>query len=280
MKITKTLLAGLFATALQLHAGEPFLLKKDNGSSFLKTKPATSEQKKMQANMDGYSNIVIKMNLTQLAFTNLSFQAEYGFHKKLSAALGISYLLDRRMAGNLYDEADPYFTTPRMSGFAITPELRFYPGGKEEKPAPRGFYLAPYLRYAKYSVKQVVSYQDDAPGSKLHEADATHSYAGYNVGLMIGRQWIIGKHFSIDWWIIGAGYGKAKYAYKWQADDANLTAAQQADVKQQAQEYFDEFSLFGLEGDIETTPKSATMNVRGLPMYSLRFMGLCVGYAF
>ena len=273
----KFLAAILIASTVTSFAGEPVTVTPAPETSPLKSS-LLFNRKKMQANAEGESNIVIKMNLSQLAFKNLSFQAEYGFHKKLSFALGFSYLLGRRMPGFFYDE-DPYFSAPSLNGFAVTPELRFYPGADDDKPAPRGFYLAPYFRYAKYSIKQTVSYQE-TPQSRLYEAEASHSYGGFNAGLMIGYQWIIADHFSIDLWIIGAGYGKAKYSYKWQANDANLTIAQQQDVKEAAEEYFDAFTLFGLDGSVETTPKSAELTVSGLPMYSLRFLGLNFGYAF
>jgi len=280
----KTLILGLVALGTALFAGEPFLLKNEKSDDFLKTKNNLFERKKAAkpANIDGETNIAIKMNLTQLTFKNLSFQGEYGFHKKMSVALGVNFLLQREFPGLFYgedDEYSEYFEVPTWGGWGITPEFRFYPGAKDDSPAPNGFYIGAYFRYASYNVKQVVSYQE-TPNSQRYSAEAKHTYAGFSGGLMIGRQWIIGKHFSLDWWIIGGGYGKAKYTYGWRAENASLTPQQQADVKEQAQANFDNFSILGLEGEITTTPKSVTMTISGLPMYSVRFMGLCLGYAF
>jgi hypothetical protein len=277
----KNFLIILIFSALAIQATEGGKQRSDEGPSILKPLKA---KKSMFANLDGEPNIAIKINLSQLAFKNLSLQAEYGFHKKLSVALGISSLLKRDLPGFVYDP-DPayadYFKVPNLKGFAVTPELRFYPGGKEEKPAPRGFYLAPYLRFAKYTVEQEVSYQDDSkPNQPIYSATTQQTYGGYTAGLMIGQQWIIAKHFTIDWWIIGAGYGKAKYTYSWKVPGANLTDAQQADVKEQAESNFDSFSALGLTGTVETTPNSAKTTVSGLRMVSIRFMGLCLGYSF
>jgi|GEM_PF-720207 len=287
MKFKHTMIMGALLSGASLFAGEPFILKTNNGDDFLKNKPALFAKKKSReskvaaANANGESNMAVKLNISQLALKNISFQAEYGFHNKMSVALGVSYLLNRSL-GLLYSTDTQYednFTVPQLSGFAITPEFRFYPGGNDDKPAPNGFYVGAYVRYAKYKITQTVSYQDTQTSPK-YSAEAKQTYGGVNGGIMIGRQWIIGDHFSIDWWIVGAGYGKAKYTYSWTAPGANLTAAQQQDVKDEADANFESFSAFGLDSKVTTTKNSAMMTVTGVPMFSIRFMGLCLGYAF
>ena len=269
MKIKHTIMLGMLVSGVSLSAGEPFVLKTTKGNDLYKNPPAlfankngndglknqsmlpsfSSKKKSASANYNGESNIAIKMNLTQLALKNISFQAEYGFHNKMSVALGFSVLMKRSLS-TLYSAPSQYgdnFTIPQLSGYAITPEFRFYPGGKEDKPAPNGFYIGAYFRYAKYKLTQTVSYTETGKTNpKTYSAEAKQTYGGVNGGIMIGRQWIIAKHFTIDWWIIGAGYGKAKYTYEWVAPGANLSQAQQDDVKAQADANFNGFSAFGL----------------------------------
>lgn len=275
----KTFIVTLIVAGMNLFAGEPFLLKNDKGSEFPKTKPEMLfSKKKMQANADDKSNIAIKLNLTQLGFKNLSFQGEFGFHPKMSVALGFSYLLKNELPAYNGDE---YFGPLTYNGTAITPEFRFYPGGDEDKPAPNGFYIAAYLRYAKYKMTQRVSYTEtDKTFNQTYSAETEQTYGGVNAGLMIGRQWIIGKHFSLDWWIVGAGYGKAKYTYKWLSPGANLSPADQRKAEDAAEENFSDFSALGYSGEATATNNSVKMTVSGLPMISIRFMGLCIGYAF
>ena len=97
---------------------------------------------------------------------------------------------------------------------------------------------------------------------------------------MICYQWIVAKHFNIDFWILGGGFGKAKYEYTWSSPQANLTPAQQADLKQEYLNYFDGVAALGGDLEVTTTPKSATASASGLPFYSIRLLGLCLGYAF
>jgi hypothetical protein len=274
----KTLILSLVVAGSTLFAGEPFLLRSTTPKQEVKSAEATSS-KALRKNFDGIPNIVVKMNLTQLGFKNLSFMGEYGFHKKMSVGLGFSSLLERPFPSALFATSD-YFSAPSYKGFAVTPEFRFYFAGNDDKPAPQGFYIAAYMRYAKYTLTQTATYQE-TPSSTLYTGTGEHIYKGATGGLMIGYQWILKKGFTIDWWIVGGGAGKASYSYSWRCDQANLTAKQQADVKSQFTNYFDGVSAISSDGlTVTTTPKSATASAGGLPMVSLRFMGLCLGYAF
>jgi hypothetical protein len=227
---------------------------------------------------------VIKLNLSQLAFTNISMQYEFAFHKNFSAALGGSYLLPRNIPSQFFTPSSngSGYQLPKFGGWAVTPEIRFYPGKKVKHQAPHGFYLAPYFRYSKYSLNSSYVNIDSASGSHQNY-DVKASYSGFTAGLMIGSQWIIGKHFSIDWWIIGGGYGKAKFKINAESTDGTLHMSQQEqdDLKRDIQDNIGELGSFGNgEVTVETTHNSATATVTGLPMTSIRGFGLTLGFAF
>lgn len=227
---------------------------------------------------------VIKLNLTQLALTNISMQYEFAFHKNFSAALGVSYLIPRSIPSQFFTPSSngEGYQLPKFGGYSITPEIRIYPGKKVKHQAPHGFYLAPYLRYSKYSVKS--SYVDiDSSSGKHNTYNVKASYSGFTGGLMIGSQWIIGKHFSIDWWILGGGYGKAKFKINAESVDGslNMSPQEQQNLKNDIRTNIGELGSFGSgEVTVETTSNSATATVKGLPMTSLRGFGLVLGFAF
>lgn len=265
--------SALFATEpFQLVAGFP------NPKDIKQTTRSFSGSGK---NFDGKPNICVKWNLSQMVFKNISLMAEYGFHKNLSVGLGVSNLLERALPSALYQET-ALFDTPRYKGWAITPELRWYPSKDEDKTAPNGFYIALYGRYAKYSVSQNASYTVvDNGKDKTYSAVGTSTYKGFTGGLMIGRQWVFDSGFTFDWWIVGGGYGKASYNYEWYSQEANLTTAQQSDLKTIYQDFFGNVVLPGGSSVVvTTTPKSANATVSGIPMISLRSMGFCFGYSF
>lgn len=229
------------------------------------------------------SKSVIKLNLTQLAFVNFSLQYEYGFHKNMSGALGVSLLMPKNLPSQIFKPSSNAegWQLPKFGGYAITPEFRFYPGKKEEHQAPHGFYIAPYLRYAKYKLTaDYLELYDN--GTKTRTYKGTITYGGMTGGLMIGSQWIIDDHFSIDWWIAGFGAGTAKFYANVVSDGTlNLTTQEQADLKDDIRENIGELGSFGKGiADIQTTPNSATLTIKGVPMQSIRMFGLNLGYAF
>src|SRR5688500_1774426 len=114
----------LVASTAILFAGEPFLLNTP-GSEFPKSAKVTG--KKMQANMEGQSNIVIKMSISQRVLKTLAFQAQYGFHRNLSVALEYHLFLARPLPG-FFGGEDPTgqgLRNTRLGGWSITPEFRF-----------------------------------------------------------------------------------------------------------------------------------------------------------
>lgn len=248
-----------------------FLIKKKN--AFVKDDAPTSSPKH-----------VIKLNLSQIALTNISMQYEFAFHKNFSATVGGSYLIPRDIPSQFFTPSanGSGYQLPKFGGWAVTPEIRFYPGKKVKHQAPHGFYLAPYFRYSKYSVNSAYVDIDSASG-KRNNYDVKASYSGFTGGLMIGSQWIIGKHFSIDWWILGAGYGKAKFKINAESTDGNVNMSpqEQENLKNDIRTNIGELGSFGNgEVTVETTSNSATATVKGLPMTSIRGFGLVLGFAF
>lgn len=269
----------VFAFSLQLAAkNEPFL--KEKNPLLVKKK---NEFLMKESDPENSPKQVIKINLSQLALTNISLQYEYAFHKNFSAALGVSYLIPRNIPSQIFTPSSSAkgYQIPKFGGWSVTPEIRIYPGKKVKHKAPHGFYLAPYFRYSKYTAKAV--YIDSVSASERHPYDVKADYSGFTAGLMIGSQWIIGKHFSIDWWILGGGVGKAKLKLDAKSTDGslNMTPQEQANLKNDINTNLTELKNFG-NGDvsIETTSNSATATVKGLPMTSIRGFGLTIGFAF
>lgn len=287
MKNTTQLLMLFTALTLTVQAAarKPFLINKKAGlltekQAFFK-KPQRSILMKAGDDKDAPKN-VIKINLSQLVLTNLSFQYEMAFHKNMSAALGFSALLPRSIPGALLPDNNAGtgigIISPTFKGWSLTPEFRLYPGQKEEHQAPHGFYLAPFFRYSKYTVS--ADYGTNISGV-VNNLDFKMTYAGYNMGLMLGAQWIVGKHVTIDWWIAGGGAGKAKFQMDATASAANMSQADQDNLKAELKSDFSGAKLLGAsEPVVETTSNSAKVTVSGLPMSSFRGFGLCIGFAF
>jgi hypothetical protein len=97
------------------------------------------------------------------------------FSENISAQLGFFYSWDFPS----YDEG--YFTT----GFAITPELRYYLSTKN--PAPRGIYLAPNYRYQKLDTEYL-------------EENSEATVITNSIAINLGYQLVLKDLFLIDAW--------------------------------------------------------------------------------
>ena len=214
---------------------------------------------------------VIKLNLFSLAFTNFSLQYERVLGEKISAGLGFSYLPGVGVPAKFTND-DATLEALKLSGMAITPEFRWYPGSK--KPAPKGFYLAPYLRYTNYTITSVFPFKDDTsvPGTTItKEFKMEGTLTGFGGGVMMGVHWLIKDKVSLDWWIVGGHYGAGQIEVKLKDDFTGIEAELESQLK-------------AIEAPIGTTEavvtsSEATVTVSDMPFAGLR-TGLTLGYAF
>lgn len=278
MKTKLLLLAGMVAS-LHLSAGNPLAFSFANRHAGPSAK--TNAQLRYSSDDDEAPKNVIKLNATQLIARNVSFQYERGFHKNLSGALGFSVLM-KRQAPSFFGDEDPSgegLRSPQLKGFAITPEFRFYPGRKEERQAPHGFYLGLYYRYAKYTYTS--SYTEYFKNGKTYSYDLEAIYKGGTAGLMMGSQWLIGKHFSFDWWILGAGFGLGKFSMEASGSGFIMNNAEQEEVNASVEQQLNDVELLQFPGTkITTTSSSVKVTASGLPMLSVRAFGFCFGFSF
>ncbi len=157
----------------------------------LDEKAARSETKNESTDNEHKMNI-FKVNLTALPLKNFSIQYERVLQKKISVALNIRFMPsgDLPFKNSLNDAAngDPdiekAINNAQMGNFSITPEFRFYPG---KSGYGRGFYIAPYYRYAKFTADAIpIDYTALTTTKTITLKGDLTTHTG---GLMIGAQW-------------------------------------------------------------------------------------------
>lgn len=225
-----------------------------------------------------YAKNYFKVNLAALLLKNYSFQYERILSRKISIAIGFRTMPNtsvpfknyvKEIVGDDDQETEDQIENLRMSSTAITPEVRIYLG---KKGYGRGFYVAPFYRYGKYDVKGVDIKYDDGLGG---ESTMTMSgkLTGNSFGLMLGAQWFLGKHISLDWWMLGPHYGSGKGELTGVASKP-LTIDEQADIRETLEDI-----------DIPSTSTSVTVNANGAnlkldgPFAGIRW-GLVLGFKF
>lgn len=105
-----------------------------------------------QADSIGY---VSRKNLVKLGLTSsfakvISLNYERVLNEDLSVALTVSYMLPV-LPGNFLDlEAEniSFGADREITGYYLTPEVKWFVENSDKRPAPRGLYVGAYLRYS------------------------------------------------------------------------------------------------------------------------------------
>lgn len=158
----------------------------------------------------------VKVNITSIALKNYAFQYERVLTKRISVGLSFRTMPSTTLPFkssiiNAMDNPDQQaidaINAVKVSNIAITPEVRFYLG---KKGYGRGFYIAPYYRFAKYGASDLtVNFEEEtSPGVFVnHEVTLSGNLNTHTGGIMFGVQWALGKYVSLDWWILGPAFG-------------------------------------------------------------------------
>jgi hypothetical protein len=220
---------------------------------------------------------IIKLNLTALPLKNYSLQYERTLNRKISFAVAFrtmpgttlpfkSAILKQVNDGN----ADTRKTIEsfELSNYAITPEIRFY---LSKKGFGRGFYIAPFYRYASFKTNTLnFDYEGLGTSGTISLSGKLTANTG---GLAFGAQWFLGRHLSIDWWILGHHYGSGKGDFEG-LSSRSLTAQEQSDLRQQLEDLNIPFT----DKTVNVTANSASLKLDG-PWAGVR-AGILLGFRF
>ena len=175
----------------------------------------------------------------------------------------------------IVDNQDFKINDFKMGNTAITGEARFYLGIKKM----RGFYLAPYLRYAKFDFTIPIKNPNITTGESILFNGKISSFSG---GLLLGMQYCILKKFVIDIWTIGGHYGSSHgtlFASNINPIMDESSQGSQAKIDlQKTLDNLNDTGPFKFEGKV-TSPTTAEIKSSG-PWFGLRSFALSIGYRF
>ncbi len=202
-----------------------------------------------------HSMNLFKVNLTSIVLKNYSFQYERILNRKFSFALGfrtmpngklpLQSIIEKIVGDDA--EAKEQLVNFNLGNTAITPEFRFYVG---KKGYGRGFYLAPFYRNATYKGSGLkFTYENTA--MVKNTISMAGELKGNSFGLMLGAQYHLGKHISLDLWFLGPHYGNGKGDFTGKSSQP-LTQVEQDDLKQELENF-----------DVPLTTKTVSVNANG-----------------
>ena len=220
----------------------------------------------------------VKTNITGIFLRNYSIQAERVINKSFSFNLQYRWMPEDDLPFKSYlednldfdNDVEDFLASSKISGYAITPEIRWYVG----KGFGHGFYISPYYRYSKFDLKSIPIYytrDDDMEDIAI----GTITYKAHSFGLMFGAQWKINDRFVIDWWILGGHFGNSSGNL-----DVTSTYILSNTEQQLLQEEIDSYDLdvVGFEFDHQVKPNGVKSTFTGKNI-GIR-AGISIGFAF
>jgi hypothetical protein len=134
---------------------------------------------------------VVKANLFGAFGGSYTLAYERVLNDKMSVQLSVGYRTFK-----VYDFSVSTITDKlSYSGPTILGEFRYYVTNAS-KDVPRGFYVAPFVRYGSYTYKYV--YNDTDPSYSSSNETAKYTITSIGGGVMLGYQWLIADRVSLD----------------------------------------------------------------------------------
>lgn len=231
---------------------------------------------------------IVKFNVLPLLGGKLAFEYERLLTDRISVGAALSLRPKKGIpfgstVKDIVDdeELNDLIDNFKSSNFSITPEARFY----VSKRGPfRGFYVAPYVKYASYNATLPFDFDvdiDDANTdiySRTETIPLNGSIQSFTAGLSLGTHFKLSKNIYLDWRIIGPGYGSAK-------GKVSGKMALDSDEQASLRESLDELKVdledlpVGIKIESEVRPDGADINVLRSPWAGIR-TGLSIGYRF
>lgn len=227
---------------------------------------------------------LVKLNALTLLGGKISAEYEYLIRDKMSIGAAVSIRPQNTMPfgstlKNVIDgeDLDKWIDNFKSSNFSITPEVRFYTSGKRDF---RGFYVAPYVKYATYGIQTPIDYE-----LSIHVGGADYTYEErdipvsgrvntFTAGVSIGVNFRLSEKFYLDWRMVGPGYGFSKGDL---SGRRNLSAEEQEAVGEGLDELKEDLPDI-VKMEHEVTSEGAFVDVKG-PWAAIR-SGLSISYRF
>lgn len=214
---------------------------------------------------------VLKVNVLGFTSGSISLQYERLLTPKTSVALGMNIMPERDIPYFNFVEdivkdkgAIDLLKDVKMTAFSLTPEVRFYLG----KEGLRGFYVAPFLRYDRFSVSLPVDYIYQ---NRLESVTINGNVDGFSAGLSFGAQWKLSERLYLDCTFVGMSYGFASGEL---GGKRPLNAEEQAEVRKA----LDEAEIKKIDYTYNVHEQGVDVKIKG-PWANAK-LAVAVGYRF
>ncbi|MFC5284267.1 DUF3575 domain-containing protein [Pedobacter alpinus] len=217
----------------------------------------------------GHKNL-IKINLPALALRTYALEYERAIGRKTAASFGFRLMPKGGipLQGTIDNLIDDPETSKQLNSFeisnqAFTPQIKFYFG----KDIFKGFYLAPFARFANYKVNGDFNFDVNGTEEIIPLDGELTTITG---GLEIGVQFRMGKHIHLNF-NFGPQFGSSKGDFNGRK---NLNTQEQDALRDD----LEDFKIPFVEQEITVNSTGVNMKVDG-PWGGLKG-GIMLGYRF
>jgi hypothetical protein len=222
--------------------------------------------------VEGEKKNIIKLNLSGFVWKNLSVQYERKIGQRYSFAFNAHFIpfgstLFETLAEKIINDTSVKISQFKFGNVGLAPEFRCYVG---KKGALRGFYVGVFVSYNQYTSDFPIAYQSGRKTGVF-----TGSLNAYTVGVQLGAQFKLSKHFYLDWWIIGPNIGNAKGKFSF---NTALSASDQLSVRDEI-ENLNNILTFKVIDSYTVNANGAEIIANG-PWGGTRALGINIGYRF
>jgi hypothetical protein len=134
---------------------------------------------------------VVKVNLFGLLGSSYTLAYERVLNDKMSVQLSVGYRTIKVSSVSIGTLSEKL----TYSGPTIVGEFRYYLTNAS-KDVPRGFYVAPFVRYGSYTYKY--DYNDSDPNFSSYNYTGKYTVSSIGGGAMLGYQWLIADRVALD----------------------------------------------------------------------------------
>jgi hypothetical protein len=214
--------------------------------------------------------LAIKWAPTGLALGSLSLHGEYNFGKNsLTAKIGLPVSVNHTFT---YEDKDADF---QMKATSFLAGYRMYISKKHM----RGFYFEPFFKYVHQNAEGV---GNGTLSGEPVVMDFTNDYNALGVGAQLGVQFLVGKRFVIDLFLLGPEINSARNTFKAVEASNSIpwTSIQASEAEKDIRDFIDKFPFIRNHVDVmvDKTNRTVITDFKGaLPGFRT---GVSFGIAF
>jgi len=184
------------------------------------------QQKDSSQSMTNHRNI-IRYNLSGALLVGFDKYIVLGYERVLSPKKSISVNFGLASLPKFVNIETDSFNLQRKgerSGYNFSVDYRIYLARENKYPAPRGFYIGPYFSYNHFTSTHYWQYKNSTANKEI---GSNSNFNINTIGFELGYQLLIGKRLTLDFVMVGPGFGF--YNYKVSFVD-NLDAARKQQI--------------------------------------------------